>query len=98
MSYAGRDKLVSTLVIATEPVLLIARRSSKWLVEEHLKGESPDSLAIDPENPAHVYCGTWGNGLWHSEDAGRTWDPVGAGIAHAAITAVAVSPTERSAV
>lgn len=89
---------MSTLVIAMEPALLIARRSSKWLVEEHLKGESPESLAIDPENPAHVYCGTWGNGLWRSDDAGRTWDPVGAGIAHGAITAVAVSPTERSAV
>jgi hypothetical protein len=89
---------MSTLVIATELALLIARHSSKWLVEEHLKGESPESLAVDPENPARVYCGTWGNGLWRSDDAGRTWDPVGAGIAHAEITAVAVSPAERGVV
>ena len=89
---------MSTLVIATEPALLIARQSSKWLVEEHLKGESPESLAVDPENPARIYCGTWGNGLWRSDDAGRTWDPVGAGIAHAEITAVAVSPAERGPV
>lgn len=89
---------MSTLVLATEPALLIARHGSTWLVEEHLKGESPESLAADPDNPARVYCGTWGNGLWRSDDAGRTWDPVGAGIAHAEITAVAVSPSERGVV
>jgi photosystem II stability/assembly factor-like uncharacterized protein len=68
------------------------------LVEEHLKGKSPESLAVDPENPARVYSGTWGNGLWRSDDAGRTWNPVGAGIAHAEITAVAVSPAEHGVV
>ncbi len=89
---------MSTLVIATEPALLIARHSSTWFVEEHLKGESSESLAIDPENPARVYAGTWGNGLWRSDDTGRTWGPVGAGIAHPEITAVAVSPAERGVV
>jgi photosystem II stability/assembly factor-like uncharacterized protein len=89
---------MSTLVIATGPVLLIARHRSAWFVEEHLKDKSPESLAADPENPARVYCGTWGHGLWRSDDAGRTWDPVGAGIAHAEITAVAVSPSERGVV
>lgn len=87
-----------TLIIATEHALLIARHISKWVVEEHLKGKSPESLAVDPQHPTRVYCGTWGNGLWRSDDAGRTWDRVGAGIAHAEITAVAVSPAERGVV
>lgn len=87
-----------TLAVATEASLLIARRVSTWSVEEHLKGKSPESLAGDPQNPTRMYCGTWGNGLWRSDDAGRTWDPVGAGISHAEITAVAVSPAERGVV
>ncbi len=89
---------MSMLVIATEPALLIARHGSTWSVEEHLKGESPECLAVDFEKPGRIYCGTWGHGLWRSDDAGRTWNPVGAGIAHAEITAVAVSPSERGIV
>jgi hypothetical protein len=89
---------MSTLVIATEPALLIARHASKWSVEEHLKGKSPESLAVDPQNPTRVYAGTWGNGLWRSDDAGKSWNLVGVGISHDEITAVAVSAPERGVV
>jgi len=89
---------VSTFMIATEESLLIARQSAQWSVEEHLKGKSPESLAVDPGHPARVYAGTWGHGLWRSDDAGQTWDTVGAGIPYAVITAVAVSPDERGVV
>jgi photosystem II stability/assembly factor-like uncharacterized protein len=93
-----RDTVMSTLVIATEPALLIARHGSTWSVEEHLNGESPECLALDVEKPGRIYCGTRGHGLWRSDDAGRMWNPVGAGIAHDDITAVAVSPLERGSV
>lgn len=89
---------MSTLVIATEPALLIARHASKWSAEEHLKGKSPESLAVDHQNPTRVYAGTWGNGLWRSDDASKSWDLVGAGISHDEITAVAVSAPERGVV
>lgn len=89
---------MSTLVVATEPALLIARRTSRWLVEDHLKDRSPEAVAVDPRNPTRVYAGTRGHGLWRSDDAGRTWDPVGAGIAHDEITAVAVSAAEGGVV
>jgi len=89
---------VITLFLATERALLIARHASQWTVEEHLRGKSPECLAIDPHQPGRVYCGTWGNGVWRSDDAGRTWNPVGAGISHAEITAVAVSPVEGGVV
>lgn len=88
-----------TLIIATDPALLIARHNgSKWALEEHLKGKSPESLAVDRQNPRRLYVGTWGSGLWRSDDTGRTWDPVGTGISYAEITAVAVSPAERGVV
>lgn len=87
-----------TLVVATEQALLIARPTSRWVVEEHLQGKSPQSLAVDLQNPTRVYCGTGGNGLWRSEDAGQSWHPAGPGLAHNKITAVAVSPTEPGVV
>ncbi|MGH2437718.1 MAG: WD40/YVTN/BNR-like repeat-containing protein [bacterium] len=89
---------MSAVVVATEPALLIARHTSRWSVEEHLKEKSPESLAVDPQNPTRVYAGTWGNGLWRSDDAGKSWDLVGAGISHDEITAVAVSAPERGVV
>ena len=87
-----------SLAIATDRALLIARRASQWTVEDHLRDQSPECLAVDPHQPGRVYCGTWGSGLWRSDDAGERWDPVGTGIAHAEITAVAVSLAERGVV
>lgn len=86
---------MATLAIATEPALLVARQAPRWTVEAHLRDRSPECLAVDPRRPDRLYCGTWGNGLWGSDDAGQTWERVGAGIHHAEITAVAVSPVER---
>jgi len=89
---------MTTLFVATERALLVARRASRWSVEESLNDKSPEALAVDPHHPVRAYAGTWGHGLWRSDDAGRTWNPVGRGIAHAEVTAVAVSPTEAGVV
>jgi hypothetical protein len=42
-----------------------------------LPGVQPMAFAIDPREPARVYCATYNRGLWRSEDAGETWLPVG---------------------
>jgi len=75
---------------------LIARRASTWTIEEHLGGRSPECVAVDPRDPTRVYCGTTGAGLFRSRDSGRTWEAVGPGIEHGAITAVAVGHTEKA--
>jgi photosystem II stability/assembly factor-like uncharacterized protein len=87
---------MSALAIATPERLLIARQASRWSVESHLEEKSPDCLAVDPRDPTRLYCGTAGHGLHRSTDGGRTWTPVGAGIRHSEISAVAVSPREGS--
>jgi photosystem II stability/assembly factor-like uncharacterized protein len=87
---------MSNLVVATEAALLIARNATRWAVEEHLRGRSPECLAVDPHDPTRLYCGTLGNGLWRSTDAGRTWEPAGSGIPHRDVTAVAVSAAEQA--
>jgi hypothetical protein len=62
------------IVVVTRPALLIARRASTstWTVDEHLGGRSPACVAVDPRDPAQVYCGTAGAGLFRSRDGGRT--------------------------
>lgn len=89
---------MTTLVIAAGRDLLIARRGARWTVEHHLRGASPESLAADPMDLRRIYAGTMGNGLWRSEDGGRTWTRVGTSIAQAVVTAVAASSTEQDVV
>lgn len=84
------------LYIATDEAVVVARqRDGAWSGETQLVGSQPQCLAVDSLHPQRVYCGTFERGLWRSENAGETWEPVGPGIAEAAVTAVAVSTTER---
>ena len=84
------------IVVVTRAALLIARRASTWTVDEHLGGLSPACVAVDPRNPAQVYCGTARAGLFRSRDSGRNWEPVGPGIDHPMITAVDVGHAEQA--
>src|ERR1700757_4543020 len=84
------------IVVVTRAALLIARPASTWTVAEHLNGRSPVCVALDTRDPTRVYCGTAGAGLFRSRDSGRNWEPVGPGIAHPMVTAVAVAHTEQA--
>jgi hypothetical protein len=92
------------LYIPTMGRLLVAeQQNGKWRIASHLVGMQVMSLAIDPFHPERVYCGTYGRGLWRSDDAGRSWEPIGdvpfntgeGGIPLGNITAIAVSSAER---
>lgn len=96
------------LFLAMERDLLVASQTNEasWHAESHLVGMQPTCVAADPLMPERVYCGTFGRGLWRSEDAGKNWQPIGhpgeamepyngLGISSAKITALAVSHNER---
>jgi photosystem II stability/assembly factor-like uncharacterized protein len=83
------------IVVVTRAALLIARHASTWTVDKHLSGESPACVAVDRQNPAQMYCGTAHAGLFRSRDSGRHWEPVGPGIDHTRITALAVGQAEH---
>ncbi len=85
------------LAIAARNALLIVRPNRLPAVEAYLQDQKPESLAVDPADPSRLYAGTWGNGLWRSTDAGRTWEPVASGIPHAQISAVAVASPSNGA-
>jgi len=65
-----------TIIIAAMQDLLLSFESSKtgWKTRESLKGCHPESVTFDHRNSNRVYCGTFGDGLWKSDDAGQSWD------------------------
>jgi photosystem II stability/assembly factor-like uncharacterized protein len=84
------------IAVVTPAALLIARHASTWTVAEHLNGQSPICVAVDPRDPTRLYCGTARAGLFRSRDSGLHWEPVGPGIAHPMVTAVAVADAEQA--
>lgn len=48
-----------------------------WTVEKALAGQDVRCLEVDPLNPERVYAGAQGQGVFCSEDGGRTWQPLG---------------------
>jgi photosystem II stability/assembly factor-like uncharacterized protein len=83
-----------SIVVVTRAALLIARRAATWTVEEHLSGRSPACVAVDQHHPARMYCGTARVGLFRSRESGQNWEPVGSGIEHPMVTALAVGQAE----
>ncbi|MDO8690482.1 MAG: hypothetical protein Q7R39_10825, partial [Dehalococcoidia bacterium] len=49
------------------------------------------SIAIDPQDHLKVYVATRGQGLFATQDAGRTWRQVGQGVVESSISAVAAA-------
>jgi len=92
---------MTVLFAAMENSLLVLESSLKggdgniWKVNEDLKGLHPTAIAIDPQNSYRVYCGTWNNGLWKTDDNGQTWEKTLLTIPNANITTVSVSPIEK---
>jgi photosystem II stability/assembly factor-like uncharacterized protein len=89
-------KAVATtrLLIAMQDALVIAdAQDDRFEAHEALTGRDLQCLASDPRHPSRIYCGTFGDGLWASDDGGASWRPVRALTARQ-VTAVAVSPTE----
>ena len=92
-----RYSSMKKVYIATNKALAIAQKQGgEWSVELQLVGMATQCLAADPLQPEEVYCGTFGQGLWHSHDAGRTWENAGASMIGEQVMSVAISPLERS--
>lgn len=72
------------------------RTDAKWSVEQVVKACDVRCLASDLMNPGVVYAGTQGEGVFRSDDRGRTWLP--AGLDGRIVKAIAVSTLEKDTV
>lgn len=88
--------MTTTIMVAIQNSILVLESSNGYKVHETLKGTDPQCIAFDPLNPNHAYCGTFGNGLWKTDDGGQTWSNIGKdAILSQNITAVSVSHLAR---
>jgi photosystem II stability/assembly factor-like uncharacterized protein len=69
--------MAKLMVAMQDSLLTIESTKNGWKTRESLKGTSPQCVAFDPSNPNRVYCGTFGNGLWKTDNGGESWDRIG---------------------
>lgn len=88
---------MTVLFVAVRDALcVVSRRARRWSAEERFSGKGHlQCVAADPHRPGRVYCGTSDDGLWRSDDLGRSWTPAWTSALPPHVTAVAVSPVER---
>lgn len=72
------------------------RSGGNWVVEPVLRGIDPQTIASDPNNANTIYAGTQNDGVYRSDDRGRTWRPCG--LAGRCVKSVAVSPHDSDTV
>lgn len=66
------------------------RGDGVWTVETSLDGKRVNSLASDPRVPGRVFAGTQTDGVWRSDDQGRSWRNTG--LSGRTVKTVTVSP------
>lgn len=64
--------------------------NGEWMVERVLTGQDVRCIEVDPLNPAVVYAGTQGRGVFRSVDGGRSWQT--AGLPGMIVKSLAASP------
>src|SRR5919202_671336 len=71
--------MVTKLMIAMENFLLTFESSKTgWRkAYESLKGTHPKCVTFDRKYQNRAYCGTFGGGLWKTDDDGQTWNSIG---------------------
>jgi hypothetical protein len=69
---------MTTLIAGMQnSVLVLESSKTGWKIHENLKVSHPQGIAFDHRNPNRAYCGTFGDGLWKTDDSGQTWDSIG---------------------
>jgi photosystem II stability/assembly factor-like uncharacterized protein len=68
---------------------------SGWLGPD---GGSIVSIAVDPLNPQVIYAGTWGSGVFKSQDGGESWHLTSQGLDNLFINSLAIDPVEPSTI
>ena len=56
------------------------------------------ALAIDPANPATLYAGTNGGGVFKSTNGGASWTAINTGLTSTDVQALAIDPTNPTTI
>jgi len=88
--------MIKLYLASDEALVVISQQTNEWKVDTHLANSQPLCMAVDPLHPEQVYCGTFDQGLWRSENAGTSWEHVGNDIGYEKVLSVAVSVLEQT--
>ena len=95
MTNIGGITLISSFYfVAGSAVYEIKKQDASWRLIENKADHVFLCLTADPVKQGRLYGGTFDDGLFMSDDHGKTWQSVGDGITHKRILSVTVSPTE----
>ncbi|HEY4035949.1 MAG TPA: glycosyl hydrolase, partial [Ktedonobacteraceae bacterium] len=88
--------MIKLYLASNEALVVISQQTNEWKVDTHLVNSQPLCVAVDPQHPEQVYCGTFDQGLWRSGNAGASWEHVGNDISYEKVLSVAVSVLEQT--
>ena len=77
---------MTKLYFSTDKALAILATGTRAQCDFQMPGRDAQCVAFDPLRPQFIYCGTFGSGLWRSDDAGETWRPAGDGITQTTVS------------
>jgi photosystem II stability/assembly factor-like uncharacterized protein len=85
-----------TLMIGMQDSLLVLESSENYKIHECLKGTDPQIITFDHKKRNRAYCGTFGDGLWKTDDSGQTWNKIGKDVISSHnVTSVSVARLAR---
>src|SRR5437868_11572 len=70
----------------------------KWRSVGPFRGGRVLAVAGDPRDPKRFYFGAVNGGVWRTDDAGRTWQPIFDEVNIGSIGAIAVAPSNPSVI
>src|SRR5262249_688450 len=84
--------VMTNLFVATgDAVASLTQNGDAWTVARLLPG-GMQCLALDSQHPATLYAGSYGRGIWKSDDSGAHWQKLD--LSQPNIFSVAVSPVD----
>ncbi len=83
---------------AAQPVNPILFAGMRWRLVGPFRGGRTLTATGVPGRPNLFYFGAVGGGVWKSENAGRTWDPIFDSQPIASIGAIAVAPSDPNVI
>ena len=84
----------SGLRLTAQPFDAMLFSEMHWRMAGPFRGGRVLTVAGVPGQPNRFYFGSVGGGVWRSDNAGRTWEPIFDGQPIASIGAIAVAPSD----
>jgi len=91
--------MVAMYVVMREGLLVVTGDPGDWDTTTRFDGQHVECVEVSPHDPDRVFVGTFGDGLYRSDDGGETFERIAEAAAETEqYTAVAVSPHDPDVV